>query len=42
MGGVRLVTRREEKRGAHRILVGKQWERDSLEETSVNGRIMLK
>ena len=36
------VTRREEKRGAHRVLMGKSWERDRLEDTGVNGRIMSK
>jgi hypothetical protein len=42
VGGARRVTRRVEKGGAHRVLVRKHWERDSLEEISVNGRIILK
>jgi hypothetical protein len=42
MGVERHVTHREEKTGAHGVFVGEPWERDSLEETSVNGRIIFK
>jgi hypothetical protein len=42
MGGERRVTSREEKRASHRVLVKKPWERNSLELTSVNEKIMFK
>jgi len=42
MEGDGRVISREETRAAHRVLVKKPWERDSLEVTNVNGTIMFK
>jgi len=42
MLGERRVRSKEEKRASHRVLVKKPRERDSLEITSVNEKIMFK